>query len=115
MKKNPLLTSAAIFAKAGVYNICKTTRCKTLRELGKVKVARRRPPISGRNRIKRLNWARQYMKLDFNKVIFTDECRATLDGPDGWRKGWIIEGDQAPWVVRRQQGGRGGRLCFGQE
>ena len=107
MKQNPLLTSAAIFAKAGVYNICKTTRCKTLRELGNTKVARKRPPIAGRNKIKRLNWARQYMKHDFSKTIFTDECRATLDGPDGWRKGWIIEGDQAPWVARRQQGGGG--------
>ena len=73
MKENPLLTSAAIFANAGVYNISKTTQCKILRELGNVKVAPRRPPISGRNQIKRLNWARQYMKLDFNKVIFTDE------------------------------------------
>ena len=73
LKNNSLLTSAAIFAKAGVYNICKTTRCKTLRELGNVNVARRRPQISGRNQIKRLNWARQYMKLDFNNVVFADE------------------------------------------
>ena len=35
------------------------------------------------------------MKLDFSKVIFTNECRATLDGPDGW----IIEGKS----LRRQQ------------
>ena len=31
------------------------------------------------------------MKVDFSKVIFTDECRATLDGPDGWVWDWINE------------------------
>ena len=107
MKKHPLSTSAAIFSMAGVHNISKTTRCKVLRDLGQVKVAQRRPLLTGKNQIKRLNWARQYMKLDFSTVIFTDECRATLDGPDGWRKGWVIEGREAPWVVRRQQGGGG--------
>ena len=84
-----MLTSAAIIAKAGVYNVCKTNRCKTLKELGKVKVAQRKPPISERYQIKRLNWARKYMKLDFNKVIFMDECRTTLDGPRGTgRRPW---------------------------
>ena len=41
-------------------------------------------------------------------VLFTDESRATLDGPDGWAKGWAINGDQAPVRRRRQQGARGG-------
>ena len=113
MKKHPLLTSAAIFSKAGVFNICKTTRNKTLRELGSMKSAQKRPPISGRNKIKRLNWAQRYMKVNFEKVIFTDECRATLDGPDGWRRGWVIEGGEAPWVVKRQQGGGGVKFCAG--
>ena len=47
------------------------------------------------------------MKLDFSKVIFTDECRATLDGPDGWSSGWIRNGHSAPTRKRRQQGGGG--------
>ena len=47
------------------------------------------------------------MKTNFETVIFTDECRATLDGPDGWAKGWVLyDKDTAPGI-RRQQGGGG--------
>ena len=28
------------------------------------------------------------MKSDMKYVLFTDKSRATLDGPDGWAKGW---------------------------
>ena len=46
-------------------------------------------------------------------VLFTDESRATLDGPDGWAKGWVINGDQAPVRRRRQQGGGGVMIWAG--
>ena len=41
------------------------------------------------------------MKKDLQTIIFTKECRATLNGPDGWCRGWLIK----PSRVRRQQGG----------
>ena len=47
------------------------------------------------------------MKLDFSNVIFTDESRVTLDGPDGWRRGWVLDGHRPPEILRRQQGGGG--------
>ena len=25
-------------------------------------------------------------------VLFTGECHATLDGPDGWSSGWLVDG-----------------------
>ena len=47
------------------------------------------------------------MKTDFQHVLFTDEARATLDGPDGWAKVWCPTGAELPHRVRRQQGGGG--------
>ena len=39
--------------------------------------------------------------------------RATLDGPDGWSRGWVIRGHQCPTRTRRQQGGGGVMLWTG--
>jgi len=47
------------------------------------------------------------MKIDFSRVMFTDECRATLDGPDGFSRGWVRKQTTAPIRLRRQQGGGG--------
>ena len=47
------------------------------------------------------------MKINFSNVIFTDECRASLDGPDGFSRGWCRNGIQAPDRFKRQQGGGG--------
>ena len=47
------------------------------------------------------------MKLAFENVIFTDESRVTLDEPDGWRRGWVLDGERPPEILRRQQGGGG--------
>ena len=43
-------------------------------------------------------------EMRLSLVLFTDECRATLDGPDGWAKGWILQDQAAPYRLRRQQG-----------
>ena len=39
-------------------------------------------------------WARKYMKLDMKHVLFTNEWRAILDGPENWGKGWVLKGDK---------------------
>ncbi len=54
-----------------------------------------------------MRWATNYIKCDFSTVIFTDECRATLDGPDGFSRGWIGHGFETSFRLRRQQGGGG--------
>ena len=48
--------------------------------------------LTKKHRIKRVKWAKKYMKVKISKVIFTDECSATVDGPDGWSRGSILEG-----------------------
>ena len=107
VKKKPLMSSAEIFAEAGAPDMSKNRRCVHLRGIAIVRNALSRPPISERNQLKRVEWARKYLKLDFSTVIFTDECRATLDGPDGWRRGWVLDKRSVPGVMRRQQGGGG--------
>lgn len=52
-----------------------------------------------------MQWARKNLKTDFSKVIFTDESRVTLDGPDGWSREWILDERETPTRLRRQQGG----------
>lgn len=35
------------------------------------------------------------------------QMRGTLDGPDGWTRGWIINGHRPPLRLGHQQGGGG--------
>ena len=45
------------------------------------------------------------MKIDFSKVIFTDESQVTFDRPDGWAKGWNFSNADVPLAKKKQQGG----------
>lgn len=40
------------------------------------------------------------LKQNFEFVSFSDECRATLDGPNGWRKEWCDTKALTPKCVR---------------
>jgi transposase len=53
------------------------------------------------------------MKTQMKMVLFTDETRATLDGPDGWGKGWVGKGQERHIRFRRQQGGGGVMIWAG--
>jgi len=107
MRQQPLLTSKQVFAESGLTVESRATRCRILRTVAKTMKPLRTPPLSARHKQQRLQWAKQYMKCDFSYVMFTDECRATLDGPDGWTRGWILHDQLAPHRLRRQQGGGG--------
>ena len=107
MIKTPHLTSKRIFEEANVENIARSTRCRVLRDMGKVKKMTPKSPLTEMHCKKRLDWADKYLKTDFSKVIFTDEARATLDGPDGWATGWVKSGEPTKTRFKRQQGGGG--------
>ena len=114
LRKQPGAISKRIFQASGLTGIPKTTRNRILGRIAKHKApAQRRPPLSSRHKNLRFNWARQYMKTNMEYVLFTDESRATLDGPDGWAKGWVIKGYPAPVRLRRQQGGGGVMIWAG--
>ena len=100
-------TSASIFARAAVSPRSRQTRCNVLNEMARNIKPIPRPPLSRTHKEKRLAWAQKYLKLDFQRVLFTDEARATLDGPDGWAKIWNLNGTPTPYRFRRQQGGGG--------
>ena len=102
--KTPPASSRQIFEACDMPKLSRATRCKALREVATVQKPKRNPPLNQRHKARRLEWATKYMKTDFSRVIFTDECRATLNGPDDWARGWISLHDSPP---RGQQGGGG--------
>ncbi len=102
--KMPLQSSKQLFEAAGVPQ---TSRCRILQKPAVVHKPTIQPPLTNAHKQKRLQWAHTYMKTNFQTVLFTDECRATLDGPDGWSSGWLVDGHHFPTRLRRQQGGGG--------
>ena len=107
LAKNPLASSKTIFEQSGIDRPCRKTRCNILNDIAKNTKPGSRPPLTKQHKAKRVKWATDYIKCDFSTVIFTDECRATLDGPDGFSRGWIGNGFHTPFRLRRQQGGGG--------
>ena len=57
-------------------------------------------PLQGNNHQRRI----ENMKTDLNKIIFTNEVRATLESPDS---SWVIN-EQDAKTRNRPQEGRGG-------
>ena len=112
VRKLPGSTSATIFEEAGLPDVTKTTRNRLLRKIAAIKSLAKRPPLTSRHKRLRMEWSKKYMKTEMKFVLFTDESRATLDGPDGWAKGWDFNGGDCPTRMRWQQGG-GGVMIWG--
>ena len=82
-----------------------------LRRIGKCGMPEVRAPLKGIHKKKRMDWAKNNMKVNSQSVLFTDECRATLDGPDRWMRGWYCKESPRPERIRREQC-RGGVMVW---
>ena len=106
LREMPGARSNRIFREAGLPDVSKTTRNHILGKLGSMKTMIKRPSsLTPKHKRLRIEWSRKYMNTDMKFVLFTDESRASLDGPDGWAKGWVFNSDNCPNRMRRQQGG----------
>ena len=83
LRKMPHSTSRAIFEKAGLSNVSKSTRNDYSRKFGEVRKIKSTLILTQKHKKTRIESSKKYIKQDFNKVIWIDECRATLGGPDG--------------------------------
>ena len=77
------------------------TRYRILDTVAKPAMKPIHPPLTTWHRNQRLELAKKYVKTDFQTVLSTDECRATLDGSDGWCRGWLVNGCSKASRVRR--------------
>jgi len=99
--RKPLSSSAVIFQNCELPGGPRSLRCsETWPRWGRLK-----PPLNKIHELKHQDWYKKYLKTDFSKVFWTDEMRVTLDGPDGWARGWISTGPRVQLQLRCQKGG----------
>lgn len=98
-----LSSSVTSISKSQVHNILTSNQHVVL-----VK-SKPKPPLTAAHRDRRLRWAEATIReaVDFSKVIWTDENRFNLDGPDYFNYYWHDLRQQQPQRIARRLGGGG--------
>ena len=75
---------------------CSTTTIK--KQLNNEKIGQKKrincPSLTIKHKEKRLEYARQYQTMsvkEWGKIVFSDEKKFNLDGPDGFQKYWYAK------------------------
>lgn len=85
-KKGERVNSTKIIRNLGL-NVSRSTAQRTIRKIGlKYKKAKRSIILGNKHKAERLKYAAQWLTngVDWKAVVFSDEKRFTLDGPDSW-------------------------------
>ncbi|CAO4387548.1 unnamed protein product [Caenorhabditis nigoni] len=98
--------------------VTKMTICRVIKKSRFIRrrKMRRAPFLSPEHRQKREEFARQHINTDWSKVIWSDEKKFNLDGPDGYRYYWHDLRKSKMYLEQRSfKGGKGVMVwaCFG--
>ena len=98
---NQGLTSRELLKHIKKTTLYVKTRCRPLKKIGTT-VRPVRTPISTKINVQ-MKWTENNMKVDFSKILFTDESHTTFYGPDPWCKGGVVNGQGRHQRRRRQK------------
>lgn len=83
-RRKPEQTSKTIFTASRVPPIPKTIRNIIIGKMASAREPLKLPHLTPRHKSLELQWTKKSITLDISCILFTDETRETLDGPQSW-------------------------------
>lgn len=106
----PLKSSKQVFEADSASGVPRTSKGRNLKRLAFVYKAAIRPPLTNTYKKKQLQWAQEYMKINFQTALFTGEwmvpmfqqgCDVSKEvvescfGPESWE---LVDPSGVKWV-----------------